>query len=201
MRSGIRLTFVAMSAFLLVTVGTAHAQDLGIRRPGGASAEPEVSYGDKGVYGIVAGVVAAEDFKERLGGSVDNSLGFDVRAGYRWHPNFATELGFEWLNEFEGKKGGPSIEGWSLTANSKAFLSTGRFQPFGILGLGIYSAESSGAGSSLDETEFGVRVGGGFNLFLTQSIALNGEGAYNFATGDLDDLRYTSFTWGVLIVP
>ena len=197
--------------------------DLGVRRPGQqrAPVEPPKIYGTKGFYAILAGTYAAEDLSETkkdieaqlpLREDVDfsNSLGFNARAGYRWHPNLAGELQFEWIDEFELENTGQaegSVESlWSLTANAKAFLSTGRFEPFAVVGMGYYSVgDSSVEGAATekvpDNGAFGVRGGGGIEIYLTENLALNTEATYNFGTADLDDLRYLSFSWGVLFKP
>jgi len=179
--------------------------------------EPAKVYGNKGFYGIIAGTYAAEDFgelkediREEIFDKSDfsNTLGFNLRGGYRLHPNLATELEFEWLDEFELENTSAaeaSIEGvWSLTANAKGFISTGRFQPFLIAGLGYYDVgdtSDSGITSDLpDKGGFGVRAGMGFDFFITDHIALDLEGTYNFGTSDIDDLRYLSFSWGIMVV-
>jgi opacity protein-like surface antigen len=191
--------------------------DLGTTRPGQKRKpeEPAKVYGTKGFYGIIAGTYAAEDLTEtkqdienEVFDKVDfsNSLGFNIRGGYRVHPNLATELQFEWLDEFELENTAAaeaSVEGvWSLTANAKGFISTGRFQPFIIVGLGYYDVgdtSQSGTTEALpDDGAFGVRAGGGFDYFLTDNIALDLEATYNFATDQLDDLRYLSFSWGLM---
>ena len=202
------LTLAASLALVFATAAGVGAQDddlgdLGVRRrPGQAPPEPPVSYAKVGPYGIIAGTLAADDFHDRLGGGVDNSLGFNLRGGYRWHPNLAAELEYEWLDEFKGRSGsGVDVEGWALMLNGKAFLGSGRVAPFLIAGIGIIHGENSGAADDIDKTEFGVKGGGGLEIYLTQNVALNTEVTYNFATEKLDDFKYTSFTWGVMFRP
>jgi hypothetical protein len=73
------------------------------------------------------------------------------------------EVEFEWLDGFDLEEpeavnrvatdnpGGPFDakggvgEVWSFTVNQKAFLSTGKFQPFILLGLGVLGAADSQA--------------------------------------------------------
>jgi hypothetical protein len=228
-----RSTTLAVAALFAFTFATAvHAQqdveveveveeeggdlgDLGARPRG--PQEPAIQYGAHGVYGIVAGTYAAENFKhlkneleDDLGDpslDFENTYGLNLRAGYRWHPNMATELEFEWLDSFEldqtASSGGVG-EVWSVTANQKAFLSTGRFQLFGIFGMGAYGAadaEAAGVNTDPQGTGFGFRGGAGFNLYINEHFGLNLEGVYNWAVGSMSDLRYTSFSWGFVFNP
>ena len=61
---------------------------------------------NEGDYGRMGGYlqgnlgVAFENF-DQSGISIDDSATFNVRGGYRLHPYVATELLFEWLDEFD----------------------------------------------------------------------------------------------------
>jgi hypothetical protein len=93
---------------------------------------------------------------------------------------------------------------WSLTVNQKAFLSTGRLQLFGLFGGGLYGvadAEVNGTDEEPQGEGFGMRAGAGFNYYFTEHVGLNLEAAYNFAVGGLNELHYTSFSWGVVVNP
>jgi len=219
-----------------VTIGTthrAHAEDiqieeappdedlgdLGSRRPGQQRKpeEPAKVWGNKGFYGIVAGTYAAEDLGE-IKDSVDdqlnantnvnfrNSLGFNVRAGYRWHPHLAAELEYEWLNGFD--LDGTSLADVdyhtisSITVNGKAYVSTGRFEPFLLFGLGYYKVgekHEQGVRTALDDVgDFGMKAGAGIQFYIIDHLALDMDLAYNFGESNLAELRFLSFSWGFM---
>jgi len=86
--------------------------------------------------------------------SLNWAYGFNARVGYRFHPHFAFELEYEWIdaNGFpvfvaveksgERREFKPStIEvrrpEWVVTANQKIFFTKGRTQPFVSLGMGV----------------------------------------------------------------
>ena len=72
--------------------------------------------------------------------SVDNSLGINARAGYRFLSWLAAELEYEWTSGFEVKGTGGakplSLEGNMLTLKAKFILPTGRVQPYLLAGFG-----------------------------------------------------------------
>jgi opacity protein-like surface antigen len=192
--------------------GEEDLSDLGARPRG--PQKPEVLYGASGFYGIIAGTYGLEDFsdlkndaEDDLNENVDfdNTLGFNLRVGDRWHNNLATELELEWMDSFDLEKSdvnGGVGEVWSLTVNQKAFLSTGRFQLFGLFGGGLYGvgdAEIAGQDEEPQGEAFGLRAGAGFNFYITEKIGLNMDWVYNWGVGGLNELRYSSLSWGVIL--
>jgi opacity protein-like surface antigen len=192
--------------------------DLGSRRPGQPRKpqEPEKIWGQTGFYGVIGGTYAAEDLKnvksqiktQLNGDTVDfeNSGGLNLRAGYRWHPHVATELEYEWVDNFQltnTTQASAKLENiWSLTANAKAFISTGRFEPYAIFGLGYYRVGSTSERHIRvhlpDTGDFGMRAGAGIDFFIIDHLAIETEITYNFGESDLAELRYTSFTWNLM---
>jgi opacity protein-like surface antigen len=130
---------------------------------------------------------------------VDDPLGLNVRAGYRFHPHIAGELEFEWLSEADIENTGLTLESFAFTANGKLYPLTGRLQPFGVIGLGLMNAEvSSDAifGGSEDETEFAMRFGAGLDFYFTRNFLGSLDFSYVLPTGDLDEVDYIRFGWG-----
>jgi opacity protein-like surface antigen len=159
-----------------------------------------------GLAGDLAFGTGIEDELEDLSGvpvDVDPSLGLNARAGYRFHPHFAVEGHYEWTSGFDvGASGGPDVlelEGHAFTADAKGYLTTGRWQPFALVGLGFLYGELSdkvGAGFSADETAFAARFGAGFDTYLTENLAVTLDASYVVPTDDLDGFDYVSFGWG-----
>ena len=89
--------------------------------------------------------------------SLDWGVGFNARAGYRFHPHFAAELQYEWIDNqgfpvFAYVAENSTLENvhesefqirrpeWVVTGNSKLFITKGRAQPFLVMGAGVIHA-------------------------------------------------------------
>jgi hypothetical protein len=140
------------------------------------------------------------------GVDAESSIGYHARVGYRFHSRAAAEIHFEYLDEFnvtarDGQRPEPtanasilSVEAWTLTADLKAFLLTGRVQPYGVLGLGLMDSRTeptSGGGQA-----FVGRMGAGLDLYLSPHFAVSVDVTYVLPAGSLQDLQYLSFGWG-----
>ncbi len=138
-----------------------------------------------------------EDFKDQ--GSVDDSLGLDLRAGVRLHPHFATELAFQWIEGFDVSNGGNlnEIEIWTLTGNVKAYLLTGQVQPFAMLGMGVMESEKELIGGLVrEDTVFVARLGGGLDFYASKNVVLVLEVSYVLPAPSIEELKYLSLSWG-----
>ena len=170
----------------------------------------------------VAGSYAIETFKDDAESdlqdgfgptaslSVDNSLGFNGRVGYRCHRWFSAEVEVEWLDRF---KTDASVAGFSniqidiepivVTTNIKGYFLTGRYQPFLLVGGGVMTAEAKlqspappGAPRSITENDFTMRFGGGIDLYATKNVVVSLEVDYVLPVSSLSDVDYISIGWG-----
>lgn len=137
---------------------------------------------------------------------VEESLGLNARAGCRsrW---LGGELHFEWLEGFDIEESGEDdeVDGWALTLDGKGYFLAGlaggwsplakRFQPFATLGFGYLDFDGPG---KFDDWDFGLRVGGGLDVYVTNNIAINVDATYVLPVSDLQDLDYVSVGWGLL---
>src|SRR5215475_10991610 len=132
-------------------------------------------YARNGAYLGLAGSVgiyteAEDDLEDVFGNAdIDPALGLNVRAGYRLHPHFAIEGEFEWLSEADIQVGGQdvaTVESFTGTANGKAYLLTGRVQPFALIGIGGMGVRIEGGGGSASESDFAARFGGGVDIYI-----------------------------------
>jgi hypothetical protein len=170
-----------------------------------ARAQAPETYGRTGPYIGAAGSVGIyTELENDLpgDGDVDEPIGANARVGYRFHPFFAAEVAGEWLPEadvevFNTDAG--SIESWTAMANLKAYLSTARIQPFGLVGAGVMFADADvdDAGVDGNEQAFAARFGGGFDFYLNANFVLAIEAGYVLPTGDLDELDHVSIGWGL----
>ena len=185
--------------------------------PPAAPAGPD--YGRVGPYIGAGFVYAVEDFDidENSSGfsrgpgsssslNFDDSLGYNLRAGYRVHPNVAIEGLFEHYVEFEADINGfgrgadtltVEAEGLAGFANAKFFALTDALQPYASVGVGALNGEVEVAGLSTDETEFAARFGGGVDAYVTENVYFNIEAAYVLPTGDLDDFGIIPISGGL----
>jgi len=129
---------------------------------------------------------------------VDEALGLNARAGYRLHPHFAVEGSFEWLSEADISVSGSrvaSLESFTGTANGKAFLLTGRVQPFALIGIGGMGITVDRGGSG-GESGFAARFGGGVDIYITENFLAAIDASYVLPTGDVDGADFVSIGWG-----
>jgi opacity protein-like surface antigen len=117
--------------------------------------------------------------------SVDDSPGFDIRGGYRFHPNLAVEGDFQYFTGFDiSEKGGSKLataDTLAVTVNAKGYPLTGRFQPYGLLGLGFMRSYFE---HGTNDSVFAVRLGGGADFYATENIVVFVEGSYMLPTAD-----------------
>ena len=84
----------------------------------------------------------------------------------------------------------------TLTLQGKFNPLAGRFQPYGMVGLGYGWADARHYGSESDSL---WRAGLGIDIYIIQMLAIFGELAYTAPQGDLDDLPYATANIGVLL--
>jgi opacity protein-like surface antigen len=140
------------------------------------------------------------------------TIGIDLRAGYRLHRNIATEIEFQWLSksaiEIE-QRTLARIESILFTGNVKGYILTdhieevldGRFEPFLIAGVGIMHAKVKGDqgfdGTQKDE-DFVARFGGGMDVYLIPRVGFSFDVTYVVTTGDVNRLDHVMLGLGVL---
>jgi len=165
-----------------------------------ASAESE--FGRSGAY-LRGGVAGAWDLTNLLGEFTDTGVGLGVAGGYRMNSWLAVEGQYHWLGNTDiGFSGNDiaTVNRWDTTANVRASTS-GRFQPYALVGIGYGNYEISDAAdpnNSVSAGGFIARFGGGFDIYITKHIAIYGEGAYVMATGDIDPFDYATLGAGAM---
>jgi opacity protein-like surface antigen len=134
------------------------------------------------------------DLNNFNGGStthLDTKTGFDgeIAVGHYFLPIFGIELG---AGYFESK-GSPAAEPGStrlkvvpVIASAKVFLPLGPIEPYGEAGIGAYFtklevSDNLGSFSGSSEVTYGVHMGVGLNINLTDTFFLGAEGRYIWA--------------------
>jgi len=156
---------------------------------------------------------------------LDESAGFNALIGYRVWSWFALEIQYEWVDEYDinGSIDLPvaisgklySIEGHTLTANTKWIIPFWRIQPYLLIGGGLAMSDvSKGSladafvllGADIDDGtnyEPAGRGGIGLDLYITEHILINAQATAVLTTlgspdiDDVDDLNYMSFAAGL----
>ena len=136
-------------------------------------------------------------------GSAEDAGGFGFRLGYRAHPRVAAEILFQYFWGFEIQNsvtaGGTSssatdeFDGFGLTANAKFYAFLGRLQPYGVVGVGGLSFDNK----KDDGSGFIARIGGGLDLYISDSFLIDAEIAYVFPGGSMSELQFATFAVGV----
>lgn len=181
-------------------------------------------YSRNGVYFMPTATFAIERFESW---TLKDSYGAGARLGYRFHRHLAAEAEYQWLGGFDCKghgrcyvTGGPQGGGVKVkeysahigTVNAKAFLLTGRIQPYALVGVGggrfeiqkkartlLPDGETYEVSSSSSyRGDFVTRYGIGVDLYGDETWALFTEAAYVLPFGSLRDLDYVSIEWGFL---
>jgi opacity protein-like surface antigen len=155
---------------------------------------------------------------------LDESFGANALLGYRIWSWFALELQYEWVDEYDIKGSVElpplsgklySIEGHTLTANTKWIIPFWRIQPYLLLGGGVAMSDVSkgsladaftSLGADIDDGKHlkpAARGGLGLDLYITKHIVVNAQASAVLTTlknpdiGDIDDLNYMSFAAGL----
>ncbi len=180
----------AALAFAALSAGTARAQEDPYSRPA--------------LYGAAGGTFAYQFFDDAIGrtgqpATVNNSQGFELRLGYRGHPNVAGEFEIDILDGFNGEVGtqNTAIDVLATTFSLKGFLPLGRFHPYLSVGAGYASYDAGNEGLVDDGTGPVVRFGAGTDFYVTDNFAVYVGSHYLLPFGDNEDLDLVAIHFGI----
>ena len=155
-----------------------------------------------GAYVGLAGTWGHQEFQDTNNINVDDSVGFNARAGYRALSWLSAEVQGEWLAGFNVDFGADSgeIEMHLIGGNLRLNLPTGLIQPYALFGGGYMNANLTGVsgGQGQDGDGAFARLGGGMEFYPWPFLALDFGLTYVLPTGDVDKLDFLSITWGAL---
>lgn len=153
-----------------------------------------------GVYASVGGVYAFDLYEKEVEDAFDGEVEVDIeesagvtaRLGVRLLSALAVELHYEWVDDYDidlrdtlsPVTSTISLAQHTLTANAKVYLPFWRVQPYILAGVGFQQLEADGAVQlgrlSLQQKYSDIvlagRVGLGLEVYLTEHIAVFGEG-------------------------
>ena len=82
-----------------------------------------------------------------------------------------------------------------MALNTKAFISSGRSQPFFLIGFGMLRAERKN--TSEVNNDFHVNFGSGIDWYYTKNIVLTLDAKFTIPSGSASSLWNISTGWGV----
>ncbi|HYC01054.1 MAG TPA: outer membrane beta-barrel protein [Candidatus Limnocylindrales bacterium] len=206
-----RVLALSLAALLLTAQGaTAQDDDLGeltTRKPvkkQQTAAEELADQSRTGVYIGVGGTFAIENFGDLTsGGDFENGWGFNFRLGRRMHKFAALELEVEKFAGFDGNAA--EVDGWMIGLNGRGYFLPGRFQPYVLLGAGYadYEFTDNTLPNPPHETHdgFGMRFGGGIDVYATQTVVVTTDIAYILGVGDINEFDVIALSFGIAYRP
>ena len=158
-------------------------------------------FGRSGWYLGGYGVYAFEAYRSTGILDFDDSFGANFRIGYRGNEWVALEGEIEWIRDFESDYLG-KVKTRTLIGgvNAKLFPLSGRFQPYGLVGInGMYvTMKDSPPGYDDSVTDWAFRFGLGLDIYATRNVVLGLEGSYVWGVGDVWERDYASAGVGIL---
>lgn len=195
-----------MKKYLLLLVSTTIAL-IGIRAPVFAKDLPANYVMFKG--GIYS-PNESYDIRDFNGGGslshMDSKNGFngEIAFGHYFLPVFAVELGagyFESDGSPEAEPGKTRLKVVPVLATAKALLPLGVVEPFGEFGIGAYFTDFEAEGnngnfSGSTEVTYGLHLGAGVNVNLSETVFLGVGGRYLWAKPSFggQDITIDGFT-------
>ncbi|MBW2229214.1 MAG: outer membrane beta-barrel protein [Deltaproteobacteria bacterium] len=181
-------------------------------------------YSRSGVYAGVNGAYGIDLFGDDLRGAaglpagvvdMGNSWGLNARLGGRLLSFLALEFQYEWMHGIPVNFLGLEVATFkphTITGNLKFYIPIKIVQPYILAGAGVgiwkLDVRYPLAIGQLDQssTGFAARLGAGVDIYLTEKVALNVEGAGVLNTtsfdissaDDLSGLYYFSVSAGIL---
>ena len=212
MRSFDRSVIVAGAVALGVAVvaSAAHAQTTYTRSESSyteSQSDWDV-YNRPGPYVGVGGSYMISGFQDGArGGDFGDTLGFNVRGGYRLNEYWAFEGLYEYGDTFGAHQvvPGAEIQTNTFMGGAKLIVPLGRFQPYLSGSAGFVNGNADKAlrrntNWDVDGTNFAGRFGGGVDLFATENVAIFLDASYTMPIHEVSDLYYFSFGWGAKYV-
>ena len=177
-------------------------------------------------YGGVAGSFAWNQF-DRMGLSaadtweldlMDDSWAGHLFGGWNYSEQLAIEADFGYYFRWEagedlealGARSDSELNMWALTVSGiyKIAVGDGAWTPYAIGGIGWGKFETAGTGFTIRDQDGGRdtdqsgwlwRLGGGVAVPISDTMDFVGDVTYVFTTGDIEDLDFVDFRFGVRV--
>ena len=138
-----------------------------------------------------------ESFKKYNDGKgFKTGVGFILTGGNRFYANVAIEGSCEYLKHLNSKEEG-DISILAFNANFKGYLTTLRFQPFVLIGIGVTRFHfKPPSGGKENNVGLSAHIGGGFDYYLSPEISVGITVAYVGTTGRITKREHTTIGLG-----
>ena len=160
-------------------------------------------YAKQGLSLGVGGNLVFDNFDTGINGlGFDESAGFNAKLGYRVNDHFEGEIDYIYIDGFDGTISGIKaleLDGYALTVNGKLYPSTGRAQPYGLVGIGLADLEirdTIGLGLATSDSDLIFRLGGGLDFYAAENTIFFVEASYYLTQGDIEDTDFIPVTVG-----
>jgi hypothetical protein len=188
----------------------------------GEDDSPDEGFDRKGMFIGVTGGYAGENFSDRpveditdifganTSASADDTWSVKGRGGYRCHPRYSVGVTFEYFGGFDTEwsgddgRGSDDIGIFTVTADIKGYLLTGRYQPYLLFGGGVMGVDTrvsnrsrGGVIQSRDPKDFTFRFGGGLDLYATEHVVVNVDANYLVPLGSVSGTQVYTVGWGM----
>ncbi len=155
-------------------------------------------FGSNGLY-LGGGVALGFENFDTVNVNFDNGTGLDFWLGLRLAKVVALEGQIQWLPGM-APSAAPGIDTRPLvyTGNIKGYLPLGRFQPYGLFGLGGLTTTPDRPGLPT-RTDFVTKYGAGVDLYITKNIAAVASWSYILTTGAVSGGDFNTLTFGAQV--
>jgi hypothetical protein len=163
--------------------------------------EEEDDFARPGIYLSASGVYVIESWKNSLeDAGAQDTQGINARFGARVNQWASIEIELELIDNFSPTD--TETYGMiSTSINTRVYPVGGRFQPFGLGGLGVIATivKDRGPDSTVpgNHADWAIRAGGGIDLYFTPKAGVTFEGVYVFTIGSIKDNDHASLGAGV----
>ena len=170
--------------------------------PQSATAQSGKDYASPGGY--VGGAVALgfENFSGPFtsgpfaSGDFDTGVGFDFWVGGRLMKFLALEGQLQYIPGVKSSSTSREFKPLVYTGNVKGYLPLGRFQPYGLIGIGGMTLFVDSTSPNVDRSDFVARFGAGLEFYVTENIAAVAGWSYILGTGSLDGSDFNTLSLG-----
>lgn len=200
----------ALALGVAVAASSARAQDQYTRSSSTTYSETQSdwdAFNRPGPYVGVGGSYMVSGFQDGAArGDFGDTLGFNVRGGYRLNEYWAFEGLYEYGDDFGAHQvvPGADVQTNTFMGSTKLMLPLGRFQPYLAAGAGFVNGNADKAlrrtNWDVDGTNFAGRFGGGVDLYATENVAVFLDASYTMPINEVSDLYHFSFGWGAKYV-
>ena len=137
--------------------------------------------------------------------AVSDSKGANIAIGYHFARHFEVDVRYEQVDDFDlvyGNVAG-TFDAWSTTLNGRFYMLTKQFQPYLGMGIGVMQGttflQNTLTGYAIQEQDVVAvfRVSGGFDFYISETLALTADASVDIPGGGLTNATYATLGGGL----